>query len=44
MWEVLKFLWCCFLACCLVSACAFAYMIYKAPEEFITEEPEDYDR
>lgn len=44
MWEVLKFLLTCFLFCCFVSACAFAYMIIKAPEDFIAEEPEDERR
>lgn len=44
MWEILKFLLFCFFACSLVSVLAFAYMIFKAPEEFVMEEPEDYDR
>ena len=41
MWEIIKFLFACFLVCCLVSACAFVYMMTKGAEEFIAEDPED---
>ena len=42
MWEILKFFLTCIGACCVVSAITLGYMIYKGPEVWIAEEPEDY--